>query len=136
MSAIVTTLATVTSVAERAIIGPTTLPPSSTKCATPVSFIAIALSRQRTRPVTCSTSSRWTSAGSAVIAAVTLANSGRRSAPGGVLASASAIASAAGAISGQWNGAETGSGMPRLMPCSLTSAIARSIAALWPESTT
>ena len=46
------------------------------------------------------------------------------------------MASAAGCISGQWNGADTGSGTARLAPMSLAMAIARSIAPLWPDSTT
>ena len=41
--------------------------------------------------------------------------------------SASAIASAAGCISEQWNGAETGRITPRLMPYSFASVTARSI---------
>ena len=57
-----------------------------------------------------------------------------------VSASAFSIASAAGCINGQWNGAETGSRTPRLMPqrslSSFTIATARSIAPLWPEITT
>ena len=44
---------------------------------------------------------------------VTLANNGRRKAPGPVVSSASAMASAAGAISAQWKGAETGSSTGR-----------------------
>ena len=48
----------------RPIIGPSTLPPSSTKCSTPAACIASTLSRQRTRPVTCSTSRRCSSPGS------------------------------------------------------------------------
>ena len=51
-------------------------------------------------------------------------------------ASASAIASAAGCISGQWNGADTGSRIARLAPFSLAMSSARSTAALWPEITT
>ncbi len=46
------------------------------------------------------------------------------------------MASAAGAISAQWNGAETGSSMARLMPRALEISTARSTAALWPEITT
>ena len=52
-----------------------------------------------------------------------------------VLASASAISSAAGCISGQWNGAETFSGMARA-PNSLAFSMALSTAALDPEITT
>ena len=51
-------------------------------------------------------------------------------------ASASSIASAAGCISGQWNGALTGSSTARLAPMSLASSTARSIAPLSPEITT
>ena len=46
------------------------------------------------------------------------------------------MASAAGCINVQWNGAETGSATARLAPISLASSIARSIAPLWPEITT
>ena len=51
-------------------------------------------------------------------------------------ASASAIASAAGCISAQWNGAVTGSSIARLAPLALAISIARSTAALSPEITT
>ena len=42
--------------------------------------------------------------------------------------SASCITVAAGAISAQWNGAETGSNMARLMPWAFAASIARSTA--------
>ena len=51
------------------------------------------------------------------------------------LASASAIASAAGCISAQWKGALTLSGMKRRTPCALASSAARSMAVLAPEMT-
>src|SRR5581483_3370809 len=51
-------------------------------------------------------------------------------------ASALAIASAAGCINGQWNGADTDKGMARLTPLALAIAGTRSIALLAPESTT
>ena len=44
--------------------------------------------------------------------------------------------SAAGCISEEWNGAETGSGSARFTPFALAISMARSIAPLWPESTT
>ena len=46
------------------------------------------------------------------------------------------MASAAGCISGQWNGALTGSSMPRLAPRGLAVSMQRSTAALWPLTTT
>ncbi len=48
-----------------------------------------------------------------------MATSGTHRRGGGVFASASAIASAAGAISAQWKGAETGSSMARFTPLRL-----------------
>ena len=51
--------------------------------------------------------------------AVTLATTGTASGRMVTLASASAIASAAGCIRGQWNGADTDSGMARLTPLAL-----------------
>ena len=51
-------------------------------------------------------------------------------------ASAFAIASAAGCISLQWNGADTGSSIARLAPLVLAISSARSTAALSPETTT
>ena len=74
------------------------------------------LSRQRTVAVTCSTSSRAISAGSVTFWALTLAISGTAGTPGGVAPNASRIASAAGAMSAQWKGAETGSSMARFTP--------------------
>ena len=50
--------------------------------------------------------------------------------------SAAVIASAAGCMRAQWNGAETGSASARLAPPALASSIARSTAALVPEMTT
>ena len=51
-------------------------------------------------------------------------------------ASACAIASAAGCISRQWNGADTGSSIARLAPLVLAISSPRSTAALSPEITT
>src|SRR6478735_2908737 len=51
-------------------------------------------------------------------------------------ASASAMASAAGCINLQWNGADTGSSIARLAPLVLAISTARSTAALSPETTT
>ena len=63
----------------------------------------------------------------------------RRAVPRAVLtstlASASAMASAAGCISAQWKGALTLSGMKRRTPCALASCAARSMALLAPEMT-
>ena len=94
------------------------------------------LSVQRTMPVTCSTSRLRISAGSVIGRASTLATSGTTGAFISTLPSASAIASAAGRISAQWNGALTGSGSARLAPLALAISIARSTAALLPETTT
>ena len=77
------------------------------------------------------------SSGSVIGAATTLATSGTtgaidlrpRRAP-------RAIASAAGAISAQWNGALTGSRIARLAPLPLAISTARSTAAMAPETTT
>ena len=73
MSAIVTTLVAVASGAIRLTIGVSTLPPISTNSVTPAANIAATLSRQRTVPVTCATSSRRIVSASATGAAVTLA---------------------------------------------------------------
>ncbi len=74
--------------------------------------------------------------GSVVGAAVTLATTGTTGGRIATAASASAIASAAGCISGEWNGAETFSAMARLMPMLLAISGALSTAALVPEITT
>src|SRR5690606_38708782 len=104
-----------------------TLPaPTSTKRVTPPSeAIHSMLSRQRTRPVTCSTSRRRRTSGSVSGRAVTLATTGVEGATILASARAAAISSAAGCISGQWNGAETFSGMARA-PSSLAFSMARS----------
>ena len=46
------------------------------------------------------------------------------------------MTSAAGSISAQWNGAETASSIARLRRAPWRSAMARSTAALWPDTTT
>ena len=94
------------------------------------------LSRQRTVPVTCSTSRRRMSAGSLMADARTLEMTGTDGARIVTFASASAIASAAGCISEQWNGADTGNGSARRTPCAFPTSATRSIADLWPDSTT
>ena len=85
----------------RFTIGYSTFPPNSVNGVPPASAMAIAESRQRTRPVICST--HWTDmvAGSDTGAAVTLANKGTNGAWMVVVASALAISSAAGCINGQ-----------------------------------
>jgi hypothetical protein len=75
------------------------------------------------------------SSGSLVGLAVTLATSGTEGARRAVSSSASAMMSAAGAISGEWNGALTGSMIERRAPRSAASAMARSTAAAWPLTT-
>ncbi len=74
--------------------------------------------------------------GSVTAAAVTLATSGTNGRPNVVPASAAAMASAAGCISEQWNGADTGSSTEWREPFALASAIARATAFSWPETTT
>ncbi len=114
-----------------------TLPaPSSTKLSTPIAVIASTLSRQRTVDVTWRTSSSRIWSGALTLAAVTLATSGSAGTMISASPRASRIASAAGAISEQWNGAETGSSMARRMPRSLASSIARATALSAPEITT
>ena len=114
-----------------------TLPaPISKNRVTPWPAIYATDSRQRTVPVTCSTRRRRISSGSVIGDASTLATSG---AAGGLMvtpANAFAIASAAGCISAQWNGADTGSSMARLAPFVFAISTARSTAALSPETTT
>src|SRR5216683_1670131 len=92
--------------------------------------------RQRTSPVTCSTSRRLISSGAVTAAAVTLATSGTWGSRSTTPASASAISRAAGAISAQWKGALTGSMIERLAPRAAAPAMARSTAALLPLTTT
>src|SRR6266851_62852 len=92
------------------------------------------VSRQRTIRVVCSTSSSLICSGSLVAAAAALATSGTSGAFSGVSASASAMMSAAGLISEQWNGALTGSMIVRA-PRSAASATARSTAPRWPLTT-
>ena len=113
-----------------------TLPePISTKRVTPPSVaIHSMLSRQRTRPVTCSTSRRRMTSGSLSGRARTLATTGTTGATIFASARAAAISSAAGCISGQWKGAETFSGIARA-PSSLAFSMARSTAAFSPEMT-
>ena len=87
--------------------------PSSTSSAQPASFANSMLSRQRTKPVTCCTSSVPIVGPSLTACAVTLAISGTAGAPGGTRPSSSAMASAAGCIRAQWKGALTCSFMAR-----------------------
>ena len=93
-------------------------------------------SRQRTVPVTCSTKHRTMTAGSLTGCASTLATSGTRGGLTATSASAAAIASAAGCISAQWNGAETGSIIARFTPCAFAISTARSTADFSPDNTT
>src|SRR6266496_3255580 len=83
-------------------------------------------SRQRTVPVTCSISRRTISSGAVTGRAVTLQTRGTAGGLTVTPPSASAIASAAGPISAQWNGADTGSISARLAPLVLAISIARS----------
>jgi hypothetical protein len=94
------------------------------------------LSRQRTTPVTWETRLARIASGSLSGPAVTLATSGTFGLRIVVVASAAAIAKAAGCINAQWNGADTGSASARLAPLALAISIARSTAAFAPEITT
>src|SRR5260370_1096299 len=76
-------------------------------------------SRQRTVPVTWDTSARTISPGSLTGLASTLATTGATGGLTATAASACAMASAAGCISAQWKGAETGSSMARRAPLPL-----------------
>ncbi len=107
-----------------------TLPaPSSTKLSTPSSTIASTHSRQRTVAVTCRTSRSRISRRIGCLGGRDVGDQRHeRCAAAGCCSSASAIASAAGAISAQWNGAETGSSMARRTPLVLAISTARSIA--------
>ena len=93
-------------------------------------------SRQRTVPVTCSTKAATISCGSPSGRTRTLATTGTTGRRIGTAASASRITSAAGPISAQWNGAETGSSIARRAPRAFASSTARSTASRAPESTT
>ena len=120
MSAGVLSARPVRSLSMRLASPDSTLPePHSTSISTPCDFMYCTLSRQRTRPVTCSTSRCLMAAGSVISAASTLATSGTRGVASDTVSSAAFIASAAGCISGQWKGALTGSSMPRLAPLGL-----------------
>ena len=76
------------------------------------------------------------SAGALTGRAITLATTGTTGACTVTVASAFAMASAAGCIKAQWNGAETVSIMARLAPFCLAISTARSTAALSPDTTT
>ena len=91
----------------------------------PSPAMARRLSRQRTRPVTCSTRRTRKVSGALSGAAVTLLITGTAGALISTSASAAATASAAGASSRQWNGALTGSSTLRRAPCCLASSTAR-----------
>src|SRR5437763_16376379 len=93
-------------------------------------------SRQRTVPVTWATSDFSISVGSVIGRASTFATSGSRGGLIAIFASASAIASAAGCINAQWNGADTGSSIARRAPLPFAISTARSTAALSPDTTT
>jgi hypothetical protein len=86
--------------------------------------------------VTCSIRRRRISSGSLIGAASTFDTRGDAGALMVISASAFAIASAAGCISLQWNGADTGNSIARLAPLVLAISSARSTAALSPETTT
>ena len=125
------------SLAIRRIIPDSALPaPTSTVSVTPCPAIQATLSRQRTRPVTCATSSLRITSTSRTGSAMTLATSGTAGGAIATPASASAIRSAAGCISAQWKGALTGSSIARFAPRALAISTARSTAALSPETTT
>ena len=94
-----------------------TLPaPTSTKVSTPAPARNAIVSRQRTMPVTCSTSRRRIVSGSVDRAGRDIGDERHDRRVDGDAASASAITAAAGAISAQWKGALTGSSIARLAP--------------------
>src|SRR6476646_6010474 len=93
-------------------------------------------SRQRTVPVTCAIKALTISPGCWIGRASTLATTGTTGGLTGTFDSASAMASAAGCISAQWKGADTGSSMARRAPLLLAISTARSTAALSPDTTT
>ena len=85
-------------------------------------------------PVTCSTSAARISSGRSS-AGRDIGDDRHRRRLTSTVASASPMASAAGCISAEWNGAETGSMIARLAPFSLHSSAACSTAAWSPEIT-
>src|SRR6202046_504802 len=93
-------------------------------------------SRQRTVPVSCSTRASTIFAGSLIGAASTLATNGTQGGLTVTCASASAIASAAGCISAQWKGADTGNIIARFTPLPFAISTARPTADLSPDKTT
>src|SRR4030095_1332167 len=93
-------------------------------------------SRQRTVPVTWAIKARRICAGSCTGEARTFATIGTDGALIDTVAHASAITSAAGCISAQWKGADTGRSIARLAPLVLAISIARSTARFEPEMTT
>src|SRR5215472_4409702 len=93
-------------------------------------------SRQRTVPVTWATNARRISVGSRTGLASTFATRGTDGGLTNTFASAAAITSAAGCISAQWKGADTGRSIARLAPLVLAISTARSTAALLPDTTT
>ena len=114
-----------------------TLPdPISTKRVTPASANHITDSRQRTVPQTCRTRPSRISAAVVTGRAVTLATTGTAGSIQRAAESACAMASAAGRISEEWNGAETGKRTARLTPRRLAMSIARAMAAAVPDRTT
>ena len=101
----------------RLIMPDSALPaPISQNSVTPAPSIHITLSRQRTDPVTCATNSARMRSGSVTASARTLTTTGTLGAEMATPAKASDMTAAAGCISAQWNGAETGNSIARLAP--------------------
>jgi len=103
---------------------------------TPIFTSACTDSSQRTLPVTCFVSRLRVCDESWYGSAVTFATTGTFMAPTCTFSSSTASLSADGAISAEWNGADTGRAFTSLAPLSLASFIARSTAPLWPAITT
>mmetsp|Transcript_9440 Transcript_9440/g.15675 ORF Transcript_9440/g.15675 Transcript_9440/m.15675 type:complete len:265 (-) Transcript_9440:90-884(-) len=110
--------------------------PTSHTSVTPCPAIQITLSRQRTAPVICSTSNSRRVSASTQPSARTLGTTVVAGAAKATSARAARITSAAGAISAQWKGADTGNITARLAPLAFAISQARSTAALWPDTTT
>jgi hypothetical protein len=109
--------------------------PISITRVTPSAASFLTDSVKRTGAVTCCSSSAGMRAALVLGAASTFVITGTRASPKRTRASSAASFSAAGRISAQWKGADTGSGTARFAPRSLASAIARSTPATSPAIT-
>ena len=113
-----------------------TLPgPTSTNFFTPMATIRSTDSTQRTGEATCRSRALRTAVALPIGEASTFDTSGTRRSRTFASSSSGARRSAAGAISSQWKGAETGSGTARRTPRVLATAMARSIPSFVPAMT-